>query len=125
MGKVIQKTTDFVFSSGWLSAFKARGGIRRQKLHGDTNSQVNTLVKEFLDYNEDEANLNISPEVVDIEEIIDYLKSVDNEEDRCIFTTSYTFNHNCTSMCTSMCTPYRASSVSRSSIDFLVEQSLI
>ena len=71
----------FVFSSGSLSAFKARGGIGRQKLRGDTNSQqVNTLAEEFLDYNEDEANLNISPEVVDIEEIIDELKSVDNEE---------------------------------------------
>jgi len=47
-----------------------------------TNSQqVNTLAEEFLDYNEDEANLNISLEVVDIEEIIDDLKSVDNEED--------------------------------------------
>jgi len=46
-----------------------------------TNSQVNTLVEEFLDYNEDEANLNISPEVVDIEEIIDGLKSVGNEEE--------------------------------------------
>jgi len=30
--------------------------------------QVNTLAEEFLDYNEDEANLNISPEVVDMEE---------------------------------------------------------
>jgi len=47
-----------------------------------TNSQqVNTLAEEFLDYNEDEANLNISPEVVDIDEIIDDLKSVDNEEE--------------------------------------------
>jgi len=47
-----------------------------------TNSQqVNTLAEEFLDYNEDEANLNISPELVDIEEIIDDLKSVDNEEE--------------------------------------------
>ncbi|RPB29011.1 hypothetical protein L211DRAFT_881583 [Terfezia boudieri ATCC MYA-4762] len=27
--------SDFVFSSGWLSAFKARSGIRRQKLRGD------------------------------------------------------------------------------------------
>ncbi|RPB22582.1 hypothetical protein L211DRAFT_331456 [Terfezia boudieri ATCC MYA-4762] len=27
--------SDFVFSSGWLSAFKARGGIGRQKLRGD------------------------------------------------------------------------------------------
>ena len=42
--------------------------------------QVNTLAEEFLDYNEDDANLNISPEVVDIEEIIDD-KSVDNEQD--------------------------------------------
>jgi len=33
--------------------------------------QVNTLAGEFLHYNEDEANLNLSPEVVDIEEIID------------------------------------------------------
>jgi len=47
-----------------------------------TNSQqVNTLVEEFLVYNEDETNLNISLEVVDIEEIIDDLKSVDNRED--------------------------------------------
>jgi len=47
-----------------------------------TNSQqVNTLVEEFLDYNEDDANLSISSEVVDIEEIIDDLKSVDNEEE--------------------------------------------
>jgi len=38
-------------------------------------------VEEFLDYNEDEANLNLSPEVIDIEEIIDDLKSVDNEEE--------------------------------------------
>jgi len=67
------------FSSGWLSAFKAY--IGRQKLRGDTNSQVNTLAEEFLDYNEDEANLNISPEVVYIEEIIGDLKSVDNEEE--------------------------------------------
>jgi len=42
-----------------------------------TNSQqVNTLAEEFLDYNEDEANLNISPEVVHIEEIIDDLKTI-------------------------------------------------
>jgi len=59
--------TDFVF---------------KEKLRGDTNSQqVNTLAEEFLDYNEDEANLNIFPEAVDIEEIIDDLKSVANEED--------------------------------------------
>ena len=38
-------------------------------------------MEEFLDYNEDEANLNLSPEVIDIEEIIDDLKSVDNEEE--------------------------------------------
>jgi len=45
-----------------------------------TNSQqVNTRAEEFLIYNEDEANLNISLEVVDIEEIIEDLKSVDNE----------------------------------------------
>ena len=42
---------------------------------------VNTLAEEFLDYNEDEANLNISLEVVDIEEISDDRKSVDNEEE--------------------------------------------
>jgi len=77
-----EEYTDFVFSTGWLSAFRARGGIGRQKLRGDTNSQqVNTLAEEFLDYNEDEANVNISPEVVGIEDIIDDLKSVDNEEE--------------------------------------------
>jgi len=99
--------TDFVFSSGWLSAFKARGGIGRQKLRGDTNSQqVSTLAEEFLDYNEDEA---ISPEVVDIEEIIDDLKSVDNEED--LYSPPPIH-------CTSTLTPYSASSASRSSIGF-------
>jgi len=47
-----------------------------------TNSQqVNTLAEEFLDYNGDEANLNISPGVVDIEGVIDGFKGVDNEEE--------------------------------------------
>ena len=47
-----------------------------------TNSQqVNTVVEKFLDYNEDEANLNVSPKAIDIEEIMDDLKSADNEEE--------------------------------------------
>ena len=45
------------------------------------NKLILYIAEEFLGYNEDEANLNISPEVVDIEGIIDDLKSVDNEEE--------------------------------------------
>jgi len=87
--------TDFVFSSGWLSALKARGG--KSYVGTQTHNKVNTLAEELLDYNEDEANRNISPEVVDIEEIIQDLKSIH---------------------CTSTFTPYRASSAPRSSIAF-------
>ena len=47
-----------------------------------TNSQqVITLAEKYLDYNEDHVNLNISPEVVDITEIIHDLKDLDNEEE--------------------------------------------
>jgi len=83
--------------------------------------QVNTLAEEFLDYNEDEANLNISPEVVDIEEIIDD-KSVDNEEDLYsppsipLITTAQARSH-----VTELVQYLEALSVP----NFLVEQSLI